>query len=210
MRCEKPYPVQLCRDDQRIVQERIMNTVRMSVIVAVSMMLVVGCGYVDEPIELQTVELPGMRKAEPVIVKPPADATISNRFTSVAQESETGTDAGAWSRKYEELSAKYTLLVEENMGLAKERNDLKKQLMVLQDELTGTKKELADANVFLQDMHKELTEWKGDVLGFRDEMRQAEGAQIQALTKIMRLLGAETSEPVSMKTGTAGSPIKSR
>jgi uncharacterized protein YeaO (DUF488 family) len=54
-----------------------------------------------------------------------------------------------------------------------------------------TEKELAEANEFLQQMHVELNKWKSDVLGFREEMRQAQQAQLEALAKILRVLGAE-------------------
>ena len=44
------------------------------------------------------------------------------------------------------------------------------------------------------EMHVELNQWKADVLGFRDEMRKAEAAQLQALGKILRILGAEPAD----------------
>jgi hypothetical protein len=59
-----------------------------------------------------------------------------------------------------------------------------------------TKKELNEANNFLQEMQLELNQWKGDVLGFRDEMRRAQKSQLDALSRILRILGAETAQPV--------------
>ena len=52
-------------------------------------------------------------------------------------------------------------------------------------------KELDEANAFLQQMHLELSEWKTDVLGFRDEIRKSQKAQLEALGKILSVLGAE-------------------
>ena len=166
-----------------------------------AVVITAGCGYVDDPIEFQAMNLPGMRPPPPVVLPGAADSTISNRFNSVSEDSLDGPSAMRWSDKYDELSDKYTLLTENNLALTKERNDLKKRLMVFEAELNDTRQELSDANLFLQDMHKELTQWKGDVLGFRDEMRLADGAQINALTKILKLLGAETSESLAMASG---------
>jgi len=64
----------------------------------------------------------------------------------------------------------------------------------LKAQLSQTQKELEEANEFLQKMHVELNQWKADVLGFRDEMRKAEAAQLQALGKILRILGAEPAD----------------
>ncbi len=44
-------------------------------------------------------------------------------------------------------------------------------------------------------MQVELVKWKSDVLGFRDEMRKAQSVQLQALTRIMKILGAEMTGP---------------
>lgn len=54
-------------------------------------------------------------------------------------------------------------------------------------------------------MQKELTNWKSDVLGFRDEMRKAQKAQIDALTHIVTLLGGETAPPSAADAITAKS-----
>ena len=43
-------------------------------------------------------------------------------------------------------------------------------------------------------MNLQLNKWKGDVLGFRDEMRKAQATQLGALKQIMQILGAELTE----------------
>ena len=96
-----------------------------------------------------------------------------------------------WAQRYEELSLKNNLLREKNSEIQAENSQLKQQLDALEKELGNTKKELAEANEFLQQMHLELNEWKTNVLGFRDEMRQAQKGQLEALAKILRVLGAE-------------------
>jgi hypothetical protein len=42
-------------------------------------------------------------------------------------------------------------------------------------------------------MRIELNEWKTNILGFRDEMRNADKAQLQALMKILEALGGEVT-----------------
>lgn len=96
-----------------------------------------------------------------------------------------------WSERYEELSVKNNLLREKNSEIREENIALKKQIDSLKRELKQSKKELAEANDFLQKMHLELNEWKGNVLGFRDEMRKADKVQLEALAKILHILGAE-------------------
>lgn len=169
-----------------------------SVVFAAVVILTASCGYVDEPIALEAIEMPRMRSPEPpTVAAAPADTTIANRFANVEERVEGG-GMMRWSEKYESLSEKYTTLTEDNLNLTKANSELKRKLMSLEAELNTTKRELEDANLFLQDMHKELTQWKGDVLGFREEMRNADGAQLVALTRILKLLGAEGTEPLAM------------
>lgn len=100
----------------------------------------------------------------------------------------------AWSQKYEELLKQQQKQTEKSQALVTENSDLKQTIDKLQQDLAKTKKELEEANVFLQDMHRELTQWKSDVLGYREEMRQAQSAQMEALIRILKVLGAETTE----------------
>lgn len=169
-------------------------------------LLVVGCSYVDEPIEIEAIQIPVVRhkkQSQPqLIAQPlPAETAMENRFTDTTDSNPNAVESALmWSDKYDQLSEKYRELSEENINMAKERIALKKTVMDLEGQLSTTKRELDEANMFLKDMHIELTQWKGDVLGFRDEMRQSDGAQIQALTRILKVLGAELSEPVAMNT----------
>jgi len=64
-------------------------------------------------------------------------------------------------------------------------------------ELKQARKELDEANAMLREMQTELAKWKADVLGYRDEMRTAQTAQIDALRRILRLLGAEEIPPAA-------------
>ncbi|MHC4881531.1 MAG: hypothetical protein ACYTFX_03345 [Planctomycetota bacterium] len=96
-----------------------------------------------------------------------------------------------WARRYEELSIGNNALRETNHELALENKQLEQQMNSLKSELEQTHKDLAEANEFLAQMHLELNKWKTDVLGFRQENRQAQQVQMEALGKILRILGAE-------------------
>ena len=166
-------------------KEKIMRVANIMIMVFIPLItLPGGCKLVEEPIAIQ---LP----AQPISVVP-GNASIEHRFTDA--ESETGNvveSALMWSQKYEELSVKTEKLREEKNILLVEKTDIEHKLSELKAELDGTKTELAEANSFLQEMQAELTRWKADVLGFRDEIRSAQAAQLQALEKILRILGAE-------------------
>ena len=54
-----------------------------------------------------------------------------------------------------------------------------------------TRKELAETTELVIDMRIELNNWKTDILGFRDEIRTAEKTQLEALLKILTILGGE-------------------
>ena len=155
-----------------------------------AMMLLTGCKLIEEPIAVDVSPQP-----QPVLVPDHSDESIERRFTDPQDEGiNVVQSALMWSQKYEELSAKAEKLREQNNARFLENTDLKRKLSELQAELDRTKTELGEANAFMQEMQMELTKWKADVLGFRDETRSAQAAQLEALSKILRILGAEPVE----------------
>jgi chromosome segregation ATPase len=105
-----------------------------------------------------------------------------------------------WSQRYEDLLANTEKLRETKNTLSVENTDLTYKLTETKAELDRTKAELAEANNFLHEMQMELTKWKSDVLGFRDEMRSAQAAQLEALQRVLRILGAEFVESTEPET----------
>ena len=91
------------------------------------------------------------------------------------------------------------------MQMFEENTHLKKEVGELRSQLAQARKELEEANEFLQKMHVELNQWKADVLGFREELRKAQVAQLQALGKILRILGAE---PLEVETPASSEPLQ--
>lgn len=95
--------------------------------------------------------------------------------------------------KHAELSKQATELERQNHSLMTENDRLKEQTTALDAESKQAQKELAEANDLLVDMRIELNNWKTNILGFRDEMREAESAQLEALLKILQILGGEVT-----------------
>lgn len=99
------------------------------------------------------------------------------------------------SQKYATLSEEASVLRRQNQDLIAENRQLKEQATFLDATLKQTQKELTEANDLLIEMHIELNNWKANVLGFRDEMRESEIAQLEALLKILKILGGEVTSP---------------
>ena len=170
------------------------------VFVLMTIIMLTGCRLVDEPIAFELGPPPQPQPAPAATV---ADESIENRFTDSETESTDAVQSALmWSHKYEELSAKAEKLREEKNTLVIENTDLKQKVALLATELDRAETELAEANNFLQQMQIQLTKWKSDVLGFRDEMRNAQAAQLEALQRVLRILGAEPVTSTETKAQT--------
>jgi septal ring factor EnvC (AmiA/AmiB activator) len=135
-----------------------------------------------------------------------ADALESPRTTAVDSAIEL-------SDRYAKLSDEASGLRLQNQNLEAENQRLKADLKTTQDQLGKAQKELNEVNDLLVEMRVELNNWKTDVLGFRGEMREAEKAQLEALVKILRMLGAEIKtdspdNPEPAKAASASVPEK--
>ena len=125
-------------------------------------------------------------------------------------ESTSAVDSAlALSERYSQAVEKLTVLQTENKTLIERNSHLVGQTTKLQAELAQTQKELEDANAMLVDIRKELEKWKTDVLGFRQEMRQAQQTQIEATGKVLKMLGgdAPTLPPAATRSAPAVAPV---
>jgi len=100
-----------------------------------------------------------------------------------------------WSRKYAQATDELLKAQKEIKDLHESNKQLAAQTARTQMQLEQSQKELAEANDMLVELGKELREWKANVLGFRNEMQQAQQVQMDALKKIMVLLGGEVAGP---------------
>ncbi|PKL50658.1 MAG: hypothetical protein CVV39_00980 [Planctomycetes bacterium HGW-Planctomycetes-1] len=120
------------------------------------------------------------------------DTAVSKRFQGADSGSQTAVDAAIkLAQEYAELSERMTQLQKKNQELVLENARLKDHIAVLEPKLQQATKELDESNDLLIQMRIELNNWKTDILGFRDEIRQADKAQLQTLLKILEVLGGE-------------------
>ncbi len=125
--------------------------------------------------------------------------------TAIRQETESQSESAVdtalqWAEKYAAVSEQLALIQRENRELREENQQLVKQVETLKGKLGRAENELSEANAMLMDLQKELGKWKQNVLGYRKEMRQASQAEMEALIKILKLLGGEVPKAVSTPT----------
>jgi len=129
-----------------------------------------------------------------------SDAAALKRFQDTNPNSPTAVDSAIeLSKKYAALSDENAKLKMDKQNVINENSRLREQIAATGPELDQAKKELAQANDLLVEMRIELNNWKTDVLGFRDEMRQADKAQLETLVKILELLGGEVKAASSQQ-----------
>ncbi len=139
-----------------------------------------------------------MQESVQTTIKPsPANhqsGAMSKRFQSDPQDTPSAIDSAIkLAQKNSELSEKMIVLNQKNQELIAENQNLKNRLSTLEPELKQVNKELTDANDLLIKMTIELNNWKTNILGFRDEMRDADKTQLQALLRILKVLGGEVT-----------------
>ncbi len=121
----------------------------------------------------------------------PAEST-AKRFQDSSLEGRTAVESALeLSEKYAKLSDQTATLRQENQRLTTENDNLRQQIASLESKLKQTQKELGEANDLLIEMLTELNNWKSNILGFRGEMRQAAQAQLEALLKVLEILGGQ-------------------
>lgn len=119
-------------------------------------------------------------------------SSVTKRFRESAPQGPTAVESAiGLSEKYAKLSAETAKLRQKNQGLIAENHRLTDQVAALDGQLQQTQRELAEANGLLMELVVELNNWKTNVIGFREEMRGAEKAQLEALLKILKVLGGE-------------------
>jgi outer membrane murein-binding lipoprotein Lpp len=162
--------------------------IMLSVILS-GLFLFAGCMEMGQPFDT------ALRPAE---TGQKTDAAAVNRFQDVDDDGPTPMESAIeLSKKYAALSEEAGKLKVEKQDLISENRQLTQQVAALQAEAEQAKKELAEANDLLIEMRIELNNWKTDVLGFRDEMRQADKAQLETLLKILKVLGGEAAADLS-------------
>lgn len=160
------------------------------IILFVSIFLPSGCTVTKEPGKISV--QPGSIQPPQQNVKPLPSDSVAKRFQESSPQGSTVVESAMeLSGKYAKLSEESAVLRQQNQDLITKNQQLKDQLVALEAQLQQTQKELTEANDVLIKMRIELNNWKTDILGFRDEMRDAETEQLKALIKILKILGGE-------------------
>jgi outer membrane murein-binding lipoprotein Lpp len=154
---------------------------------------------------------PSVQKTDKAPLKPNAarqqDDTMSKRFQETSSGSQSAVDSAIkLAQEHAVLSEKMTVMQQKNQELSAQNVQLKEKVASLEPELIRTKKELADTNDLLIEMRIELNNWKENVLGFREEMREADKVQLKTLLKILEILGGEVKPAPGQAGKTESSP----
>jgi PBP1b-binding outer membrane lipoprotein LpoB len=168
----------------------------------VPIFLLSGCSSTQQPAEL-TVNSAAVQSQQ--------NDSIANRFQQPEPEGPTVVESAMkLSSDYSRLNQEAALLRRQNEDLIAQNRQLNEQTVSLEDQLRQTQKELAEANSLLIEMRVELNNWKADILGFREEMRNAETAQLETLLHILKILGGQVTESAKAEvTGAVGSAVAS-
>lgn len=170
-------------------------------ILLVPVFLLSNCVSVQEPSEVA--DLSGST------VKQQSDS-VAKRFQESAPQKPTVVESAMeLSQKHAKLSEEAAVLRQENRDLTARNQQLKDQVVTLEAQLQQAQRELSEANDLLMTMRIELNNWKTDILGFRDEIRDAETAQLEALLKILKALGGEVKTKSAKGEDTSSTTVAS-
>jgi len=169
-----------------------------------------GCKEYVLPVKILPINLPLLQQNDV------PNESMEKRFEESALSGPTAVESAIeLSKKYAKLSEETAKLKTENDLITKENNDIKDQLNNATAQLTQTQKELEQANDLLIEMRIELNSWKTDIIGFRQELRVADKAQLETLLKLLKVLGGEikneltgTKDPNSLTISKDNKTIK--
>jgi chromosome segregation ATPase len=173
------------------------------VLLLVPIFLLSSCSPTQRPRELTADSFP---------IEKQQNDSIAKRFEKNTSESPTVVESAMkLSGQYARLTQEAAQLRQQNEEVITKNRQLNEKITSLEGQLQQAQKELAEANSLLINMRVELNNWKADVLGFRDEMRNAETAQLETLLRILKVLGGQvTTESVRAEnTSTVGSAVAS-
>jgi len=178
-------------------------------ILLVPIFLLSNCVTVKEPPKVAVISDSTARLSSPKSEKQQGDSVAKRFQESASQQSTVVASAMELSKKHAILSEEAAVLRQENRDLTARNLQLKDQVVTLEAQLQQTQRELSEANDLLITMRIELNNWKIDILGFRDEIRDAETAQLEALLKILKVLGGEVKTKSAQAEDTSSTTVAS-
>lgn len=149
-------------------------------------------------------------KPSALVERPPAGTEYLSRG-AVAQDTPSDKapaveSALLWSEKYARAVEELSQEQQRGRKFADENRALQQQIEAAKADLVKATAELEAANALLIEVRQENNRWKADVLGYRDEMRRAHLTELEALGKVLRLLGGEPSQPEGVSVAPAAAP----
>ena len=183
-----------------------MKTNKKTILILISLMpifLLSNCVSVQEPLRVAA-------RSDSTEIQ--QSASVAKRFQESApqiQNPSVVASAMELSKKHVILSEQTDVLRQQNRELIVQKQQLKDQVVALEVQLRQTQKELTEANDLLITMRIELNNWKVDILGFRNEIRNAETAQLEALLKILKVLGGEAKTKSARGEDTSSTTVAS-
>ena len=189
-----------------------MQTNKKTIFLLISLMpalLLLNCVTVQEPPELDVISDFTDRLSSPMSDKQQSDSVAKRFQESAPQQSTVVASAMELSKEHAKLSEEAAVLRQENKDLNARNQQLKGQVVTLEAQLKQTQRELSEASDLLITMRIELNNWKTDILGFRDEIRDAETAQLEALLKILKVLGGEVKTKSAQGEDTSSTTVAS-
>jgi predicted RNase H-like nuclease (RuvC/YqgF family) len=176
------------------------NKMTILIVLLIVMLLLSGCSSQQKPV--QSVVPPHLMEMQ-------QSDSVAKRFQeSNPQTSSAVESAIELSERYARLSEEAAALRQQNQSTMAKNEQLNDQIVALKAQLQQVQKELNEANDLLIEMRIELNSWKNNILGFREEMREAQTAQLEALFKILGLLGGQVTVE-SANSGEVGSAVAS-
>jgi outer membrane murein-binding lipoprotein Lpp len=177
------------------------KTILLLAFVAQTLLVVAGCSADRRPNEV------AVRPDDPL--QKYWNEIVAKRFEEADSQGSTAVESAIeLSEKYADLSEEAAALRQQNQDLMAKNQQLKEQTAALDVQIRQAQKELAEANDLLIEMRIELNNWKSNILGFRDEMRDAETAQLEALLKILKVLGGQVPTEMA-QAANVGSAVAS-
>lgn len=165
---------------------------RISLVLFLALMTILSTGctyYVQEPIESVAVT-PQTRTI--------ATAQLSSRenmYTDITNKSQNASMGSL------ELDERFNNALKRSADLEKQVLDLKEEniklaakLETATSDLERANNDLVEADKFMRNMDKDLAQWKAEITNDRKENKIVQKAQLEALTRILRSLGAEEIE----------------
>jgi chromosome segregation ATPase len=194
------------------MEKSTMQSNKKTIFLLISLMpvlLLLNCVTVQEPPEVAVISDSMARLSSPKSDKQQGDSVAKRFQESAPQQSTVVASAMELSKEHAKLSEEAAVLRQENKDLTTRNQQLKGQIVTLEAQLQQTQRELNEANDLLITMRIELNNWKTDILGFRDEIRDAETAQLEALLKILKVLGGEVKTKSAQGENTSSTTVAS-